>query len=115
MKIADIKPNQGSINIEAVVTEISEPREINKYGRTLKVATATLKDDSGEIKLTLWNDEIAKVKTGAKIRITNGYAKQFQDELQLTAGKFGKIEVIGEAEEAEAAAPIAMSKGEEEY
>jgi len=99
MKISEIKNNEGSINIEADVVEVGEIREINKYGKNLKVANAIIMDSSGKVKLTLWNEEISKVKKGDRIKITNGYAKAFQDELQLTLGKFGKLEVVGKAQE----------------
>lgn len=98
MKISAIQNNQGSINVEADVVEVGETRNINKYGKNLRVSNAVIKDDSGSIKLTLWNEEIDKIHKGDRVKITNGYAKAFQDEIQLTAGKFGKIEVIGKAE-----------------
>ncbi len=63
-------------------------------GNSGRVATATAKDDTGEVKLSLWNDEIDLVKKGIKIKISNGYVNEFQGEMQLTAGKFGKLEVI---------------------
>jgi replication factor A1 len=94
MKIAEIKPGLGKIDIEADVISMEEPRTFNKYGKDLKVANAIIKDDSGEIKLTLWNDEIEKVQPGSKIKITNGYCSEFKGEKQLTAGKFGKLEVL---------------------
>ena len=98
MMIADIKSNQGSVNVEAVAVEIEPPKEFSKDGRKLRVANAMLQDDSGRVKLTLWNAEIEKIKAGDKVKITNGFAKEFKGELQLTAGKFGKIEVIGKSE-----------------
>ena len=33
-----------------------------------------------------------------KIKITNGYVNEFQGESQVTAGKFGKLEILGEGE-----------------
>ncbi len=98
MKISEIQPSQGSIHIVADVIDMTEPREFQKYGKTLRVVSAIIKDESGTCKLTLWNDEIGKVKKGDKVEVTNGYARQYQDEIQLTAGKFGKVEVIGKAE-----------------
>ncbi|MFC1686038.1 OB-fold nucleic acid binding domain-containing protein [Nanoarchaeota archaeon] len=110
MKISEIQGNQGKIDVEGDVVEISEPREFEKYGKTLRVATAILKDDSGTVKLTLWNEEIGKIKKGDRVAVKNGYARTFRDEVQLTAGKFGKMEVVGEAKEA----PKAESKPEED-
>lgn len=94
MKISELKVGQGKADIEAVVKEVGNTRAFNKFGRELKVANAIIEDDSGSIKLTLWNDEIMKVKTGDKIKITNGFVNEFNNEKQLTAGKFGKLEVL---------------------
>ena len=101
MKISDIKSNQGKVDIEAAVIEKGEVRDINKYGKNLRVATAVIKDESGKIKLSLWNNEIDNVNVGDKIKISNGYASEFKGEKQLTAGKFGKLEVVGKASEEE--------------
>lgn len=101
MKISDLKIGQGKADIEATVKEVGNTRSFDKYGRELKVATAIIEDDSGSIKLTLWNDEIMKVNTGDKIKITNGFVNEFQGEKQLTAGKFGKLEVLGKEDNKE--------------
>lgn len=98
MKISELKPRQGKIDIEAEVISIEEPRTFSKFGREGRVTNAIVKDDSGEIKLTLWNEDIDKVKVGNKVKITNGYINEFQGEKQLTAGRLGKIEVIGKKE-----------------
>ena len=96
MNICDIENGDNEINIEAEVTEKSYAREVrNKYGyRPLMVADATLKDETGKITLTLWNEQISQVKVGDKVKIENGYAKTFRNVLQLSTGKFGKITVI---------------------
>jgi len=93
-KIKDIKARQAKVEVEAEVTEVGQVREFSKFGKVGKVCNAKIKDDSGEISLTLWNDEIDKVKVGSKIRISNGYVGEWQGERQLSAGKFGKIEII---------------------
>ena len=93
-KISELTTGQGKVDVEAEVKSVEEPRSFNKFGRELKVANALIFDDSGEIKLTLWNQEIEKVQAGSKIKITNGFVNEFQGEKQLTAGKFGKLEVL---------------------
>lgn len=94
MKISELKPKQGKVDIEVEVIDISDVRVFEKFGSAGKVANATVKDGSGEIKVTLWNEDIGKVKVGDKIKITNGYVNEFQGEKQLTAGRFGKLEVL---------------------
>ena len=93
MKISELKAGAGNVDVTGEIVSIDQPREINKMGRTLRVANATLKDDSGTITLTLWNDDIDKVQEGNKVHITNGYVNTWQDKTQLTLGKFGKMEI----------------------
>ncbi len=92
--IKDLKPKQAKVEIEAEVVEISPVREFNKFGKVGRVANAKIKDSSGQITLTLWNEEIEKVKVGNKIHITNGYVSEWQGDKQLSAGRFGQLEVI---------------------
>ena len=94
MKINELQPRQGNVEIEAVITELGETRTYNKFGRELSVADAVIQDDSGTVKLTLWNDDIARFKSGDKIKVLNGYVNEFQGEMSLTSGKFGKLEKV---------------------
>lgn len=94
MQISELRVGQGNVDVEGIITEIGDTRTFNKFGRELKVANATLKDDSGSIKLTLWNDDILRFKNGDKIKINNGYINEFQGEKQLTAGKLGNMELV---------------------
>ncbi|MDO8556375.1 MAG: OB-fold nucleic acid binding domain-containing protein [Nanoarchaeota archaeon] len=94
MNISELKPRMGKVDLTATVADKGEIREINKPNFTGKVCNATLKDETGTVSLTLWNDEIEKVNTGDTVKITNGYVSEFQGEKQLSAGKFGKLEVI---------------------
>lgn len=103
MKISELQPRQGNVDVEGTIKEIGETKNFNKFGKELRVADAILEDDSGTTKLTLWNDEIDKFAVGDAVKITNGYVNEFQGEKQLTAGKFGKIEKAGEGGESDAA------------
>ena len=94
MQISELKARQGKVELEAEITQKGEVRTFDKFGKQGRVCNATIKDDSGEMKLTLWNDEIDTVKVGDKIKISNGYVNEFQGEKQLTAGRFGKLEIL---------------------
>ena len=93
MKISELTAGQGNIDVEGTISDIGETRTFNKFGKELSVANATLKDDSGSVKLSLWNEDVTRFKNGDNIKITNGYVNEFQGEKQLTSGKFGKIEL----------------------
>jgi replication factor A1 len=95
MNISDLRDGMRRVDVEGEIVELSEPRTVNlKTGGEARVADAQLKDDSGQIKLALWEDQIDMVKPGVKVRITNGYMASFRDELRLTVGKYGKLDVI---------------------
>jgi replication factor A1 len=105
MEIKDLVPKQGNVDIVAVVQELEPVREFEKFGKTGKVCNAIIKDDSGTVKLTLWNEQTEMINAGDKVQITNGYVNEWQGEKQLTTGKFGKLEILekGEAPAKEAA------------
>ncbi len=94
--ISELKVGQGKVDITAVVKTKSEVKTFNKNGRDLKLANTVIADESGEISLSLWNDDVDKIKQGDKIKITNGYVSEFNGTKQLSAGKFGKLEVVSE-------------------
>ncbi|MFT7615768.1 MAG: replication factor A1 [Candidatus Woesearchaeota archaeon] len=93
MKISDLKARSPVDEITLQVESMTEPREVR--GGSLKVSDAQCKDDTGTVTVTLWNQEIDKVKTGDTIKITKGWTNEFQGKLQLSAGKFGQLEVVG--------------------
>ena len=94
MEIKDLAPRQGNVDITIDVVEKGDVREFEKFGKSGRVCNAVAKDDTGSIKLTLWNDDIDKINVGNKVHVTNGYVSEFQGEKQLTTGKFGKMEVM---------------------
>ncbi len=94
MKIKELKPNQAASLESAEVVEAGEVREFNKYGRSGKVCTLKLKDGSGQIDLTLWNDDVDKFAVGDKLKITDGWVKEWNGEMQISSGKNGKIEKV---------------------
>ena len=116
MKITELKAGQGKVDIVVKVTAKNEPRVMEKYGKQLKVCNATVTDDSGEIVLSLWNDDVDKVNVGDNIKISNGYVSEFNGKKQLTSGKFGKLEVVSgnSADEEEKPAKSAAKKAKKE-
>jgi ssDNA-binding replication factor A large subunit len=92
LKIADLKGEQSRVDIEGEIIEKGETRTVNlRAGGQSNVADATIRDDSGSIKLTLWGDQIDSVEQGDRIRIENGYTKSFRGEIQLNIGRYGKL------------------------
>nr|KXH73930.1 MAG: hypothetical protein AM324_06195 [Candidatus Thorarchaeota archaeon SMTZ1-83] len=92
-KIGDIHDGQQRVIFEGHVDKITATRTVSsrKTREELKVAEATLSDDTGAIKLVLWNDQIPQVKVNSSIRIEEGYVKSYRNELQLSVGRRGMI------------------------
>jgi replication factor A1 len=92
-KIVDISDGQQRVIVDGHIDDISGPRTVSsrKTGEELKVADVSLSDDTGSIRLVLWNDQINKVKVNTSIRIEEGYVKSYRDELQMSVGKWGQI------------------------
>ena len=83
------------VTVEANVVDKGEPRQVrSRYkDETYMVADAVVADETGSIKLTLWNEQIDQVEVGNKIKIENGYVTSFKGEIQLNVGKFGTMTV----------------------
>ncbi len=94
VKIKDLDTDSKGINLIATVVKMEEPKEITtKFGRTL-VANAEVEDDTDKIKLVLWGDQTQLCKEGDKIKIENAFVKEWNNEKQLSIGKYGKIEKV---------------------
>lgn len=105
MNIKELTPKMGNVELTAEVAEVGEVREFNKFGKAGRVATARLKDDTGEIELSLWNEQIDQFGKGDTIKVVNGYVKEYQGEMQLTTGMRGSIELVKKADKEKAEAP----------
>jgi replication factor A1 len=95
MKISELKAGASNVTVTGTVSRKDETREVvTKYGKRLNVANITLKDDTGEIAMSLWGKDIETVDQGDTIEIANGYVSEFRGNPQLSSGKFGKINVV---------------------
>jgi replication factor A1 len=93
--IKELNDGMKRVNVEAKVVEKGDPREVRSRFKeeTYRIVDAVVADESGSIKLTLWNEQIDQVNVGDNIKIDNGYVTSFKGELQLNVGKFGKLTI----------------------
>ena len=96
MNVSELQPRQGDVEVILEITEKGDVREFEKFGKSGRVCNAKGKDETGEIALTLWNEQIDQVNVGDKVKITKGWVGEWQGEKQLSTGKFGTLEVIKE-------------------
>lgn len=100
-KIKDLKDGMKKVNCEGYVIEKQETREVISQSdyQPYNVATAYLGEtsqskDADTVKLTLWNEDIDRVRLGDKVKIENGYVTSFRGEIQLNIGKYGILSII---------------------
>lgn len=96
-KISDIKDGMGSINVVGKLLDISDVRTFNKKdGSKGRVGNITIGDDTGKIRITLWDDKTDKMTEllpGDAIEIINGYARanNFNQQVEIQIGNHGLI------------------------
>ncbi|MBI2141830.1 hypothetical protein HYU16_05430 [Candidatus Woesearchaeota archaeon] len=114
MNIKELTPRMGNVELVAEIADIGEVREFNKFGKSGRVATARLKDETGEIELSLWNEQIDQFGKGDTIKVVNGYVKEYQGEMQLTTGMKGSIELVKKAEKQATVEPDKEARREDD-
>jgi len=100
LKVKSLTEGLSSVDIIARIVSISEPRTFDKEGGAKgAVANVMLGDETGLVRLTLWNDEIEAIadlglKEGDVVRLTRGYVKMDnRGNLDLRVGK-GRLEKV---------------------
>lgn len=97
MKISDIKSGTGSINVIGSLLDISDIRTFNKKdGSKGRVGNITIGDDTGKIRITLWDektDKIAELRLGDAVEVINGYAREnnFNQQVEIQIGNHGLL------------------------
>ncbi len=95
-KISELRKGLKAINLKAKVIEKSPTKEVfSRNGRKLRLSNVKISDGSGDIKLTLWNEQIGLVSEGDTVKIHNANVKTFRGEKLLNvSSRSGKIDVI---------------------
>ncbi len=96
-KITDIKDGMGDINICGRVVDISDVRTFSrKDGTEGRVCNIGIGDETGKIRITLWDDKtdlIKEINFDDSIEIINGYAREnnFNQQVEIQVGNHGVI------------------------
>ena len=92
MNIGDLKTGMRNVNVMGKIETLREARTVNlRSGGTAQVADAILSDETGTIKLSLWDDQIQMVGEGDEVSIENGYTQSFRGENSLNIERYGKL------------------------
>jgi replication factor A1 len=90
--IRDLQVGMRQINLTAKVLEIAKPTLVfTRFGNYANVTNALIADETGTIKLCLWNEQIDTTSVGDIVQIENANVSTFRGEKQLRVGKKGKL------------------------
>lgn len=90
--IRDVRPGMKHVNLKAKILAVAESRRIvTRYGNYADVAKALIADETGTIRLCLWNEQISTVSVGDTVEIANARAFMFRGERQLIIGARGAL------------------------
>jgi replication factor A1 len=91
-KINQIKENDKGISVDGAIKDKTPVGSIlGKDGQSEKQAFCKLFDETGEIWMTLWNDDAEKFQNNDAVHLKNAYVVHSSRGLNLTVGYFGKI------------------------
>ncbi|MFH1587019.1 MAG: hypothetical protein ABID38_04135 [Candidatus Diapherotrites archaeon] len=96
IKISDLKEGMNGISLSVRAKQIFQPKGFEKGGKSGKLCSLIIDDDSGEMRLTIWNDDVdklndLKIERGSIIMLKGCYTKSFNDKLQMNLGKGGQL------------------------
>jgi replication factor A1 len=95
LPIGDLRTGMSRVSLKARVLEIPRPKlVVTRFGNYASVANALIADETGTIKLCLWNEQINSISIGDTIQIENARTSTFRGERQLRIGKKGTLSNI---------------------
>jgi replication factor A1 len=96
--IRDLRSGMTQIRLRAKVLEIPKPNLVyTRYGNCASVANALIADETGTIRLCLWNEQIRSISAGDTIQIENARTSTFRGQRQLNIGRKGLLSSIEES------------------
>ncbi len=95
--IAELRQGMKKVTVAAKVVEIQKPRTVHtQFGNIALLANAVIEDDSGKMKLCLWDQQVNAVAVGDTIEVSNASVSVFKGEKQLRLGKTGSLVVTSD-------------------
>ncbi len=95
LKVKDLKAGMKKVSLKAKVLEIPKSKVVyTRFGTWASVSNALIGDETGSIRMSLWNQQINTVSKGDVIDIKNSKVARFNGELQLKLGRSGNLYVI---------------------
>jgi hypothetical protein len=97
-QIQNLRSGMKKVNLEAQVLETPKPATVHtQYRDNALVTNAWIGDDTGKIKLCLWDEQVNCISVGDTIQIKNATIATFKGERQVRLGKNATLNVLQSA------------------
>ncbi len=94
-QIDDLRCGMTGVDVTARVIEVPPIQPVvTRWGTECYVSNVTIADDTGSIRLSLWNHRAEKVHVGDEVELTNCYVSRFAGQLQLRLRRQSTLSVI---------------------
>jgi replication factor A1 len=97
LHVKDLRNGMKGVNIKAEVLEVAEPKSVvTRFGSYASLTNAIISDETGKIKLCLWNEQVTSLSVGDTVQIENARISAFKGEIQVRIGKNSVLRVAEE-------------------
>ena len=95
VKIKDIKSGMNPVYTQGKISGKTQIGEVNNpSGGVQKRANATLCDETGSVRITLWKEDAEKYNNGDCVKLENGFSNTVAGVTNVTAGYYGSLTLI---------------------
>ncbi|MCF2136066.1 MAG: hypothetical protein K9W43_02400 [Candidatus Thorarchaeota archaeon] len=94
--MSDVEIGKNVEELTVRIISVAPPRMMStRSGRKTQLTEVLVGDETGTAILSLWGfGEANNLSAGKVIKITNGWAKEWQGKMQLSLGRSGKLEEV---------------------
>ena len=94
-QIDNLRFGMKGINVKATIVEVPPIKPvISRWGSECYVSNVKIADETGSIRLSLWNKQIDKVRVGDEVELTNCSVSRFAGQPQLRLKRKSTMSVI---------------------
>lgn len=80
------------VDMALKVLSVSEPKQIiTGSGIEHEIVEVDVEDETGKIKLVLWDDRAIPLEAGDVVQVRNGFVSSFKGEWKINVGKSGEV------------------------
>jgi replication factor A1 len=101
-KIGNLRFGMKGISVRGKIIEVPPARTVNtRFGTLANVSNVKVADETGSVRLSLWNDQIDQFHIGDYVECSTCTVRKFGGELQLRLGRKGTLSTLNEPQQSE--------------